>query len=256
MPNFNVRDAYGSVITIESSTIGGAERQVVSANISASNSSVMLLNGENVIGSVATLQSTNPWMILGSVSGTVGSSMIGMLPAGTRVIGSVAALQGTNPWNIAGSVLSISGNIASVVAQFYRNDALASTLGADLSYGPPTRDSAGRLVVKPYVADDTSAFRFSTTTTNGSVTLIQASAIGKRFYVTDISVANSGSVFTLLTVQDGSTSILAYVPVPATAGAIPQYTILPRTAPAQDLAFKVAPSVSILSITINGYQAP
>src|SRR3990167_9373932 len=122
MPNFDVRDAYGSVITIESSVVGGANRQIVTTALG--NSSVMLLNGDNIIGSVATLQGTNPWRTLGSVSGTIdiggssgsvlsqqlgtrissvinstpsslltGASIFGMLPAGTQVLGSVTALQ-------------------------------------------------------------------------------------------------------------------------------------------------------------------
>ena len=91
--------------------------------------SVQLLNSSAIIGSVATLQGTNPWRTLGSVSGTIdigvssgsvlsqqlgtrissvinstpsslltGASIFGMLPAGTQVLGSVTALQGTNPW--------------------------------------------------------------------------------------------------------------------------------------------------------------
>src|SRR3990167_6329414 len=104
MPNFDVRDAYGSVITIESSVVGGANRQIVTTALG--NSSVMLLNSSAVIGSVAVLQGTNPWVV-GSVSGTVGSSIVGQLPAGTAVLGSVATLQGTNPWTTTFSNSSI-----------------------------------------------------------------------------------------------------------------------------------------------------
>src|SRR3990167_4968970 len=95
MPNFDVRDGHGSIITIESSVVGGANRQIVTTALG--NSSVMLLNSSAVIGSVAVLQGTNPWVV-GSISGTVGSSIVGQLPAGTAVLGSVATLQGTNPW--------------------------------------------------------------------------------------------------------------------------------------------------------------
>ena len=75
--------------------------------------------GTAPLGSVATLQGTNPWVttfgnssILAGQIGTritsivstvpssviVGASIFGQLPAGTAAIGSVAALQGTNPW--------------------------------------------------------------------------------------------------------------------------------------------------------------
>ena len=127
MPNFDVRDAYGSVITIESSVVGGANRQVISATLG--NSSVVLLNGANVIGSVAVLQGTTPWIIssvYGNIAGSVlsqqlgtrissiisstpsslltGASIFGQLPAGEAVLGSIATLQGTNPWRTLGSV--------------------------------------------------------------------------------------------------------------------------------------------------------
>src|SRR3990167_5448246 len=161
MPNFDVRDAYGSVITIESSVVGGANRQVVTAAITTGNSSVMLLNSAAVIGSVATLQGTNPWIttfsnssILATQQGTViasvinsapsslltGASIFGQLPAGTAVLGSVATLQGTNPWITTFSNSSIFAtqqgtHISSVVNSIpsslltgihgHRNDAVA-----------------------------------------------------------------------------------------------------------------------------------
>src|SRR3990167_1493852 len=119
MPNFDVRDAYGSVITIESSVVGGANRQIVTTALG--NSSVMLLNSSAVIGSVTVLQGTNPW-VMGSISGTTGSSIVGQLPAGTAVLGSVATLQGTNPWIIS----SIYGNISGSVASFPRGTIITS----------------------------------------------------------------------------------------------------------------------------------
>lgn len=90
------------------------------------NSSVMLLTGTNMVGSVAAYQGSVPWAISGSVAafqaGTnitsivstvpssviVGASIFGQLPAGTAVLGSVATLQGTNPWTVTGAV-SVSG---------------------------------------------------------------------------------------------------------------------------------------------------
>lgn len=73
--------------------------------------------GASIIGTVPVTQTTSPWIITGSVqgtpvanqsvSGTVGASIIGQLPAGTAVLGSVAVLQGTSPWNISGSVAAI-----------------------------------------------------------------------------------------------------------------------------------------------------
>src|SRR3990167_4849847 len=109
MPNYQVKDAYGSVITIESSTIGSSHRQVVTAAISLGNTSVsgtagasivgQLPEGTAVIGSVAALQSTNPWITRGSVSGTVGASIVGAVnfnPGSVYVLNPVSVLS-VNP---------------------------------------------------------------------------------------------------------------------------------------------------------------
>ncbi len=87
--------------------------------------------GTAVLGSVATLQGTNPWIttfsnssVLATQQGTVvtslvstvpssvivGASIFGQLPAGTAVLGSVTVLQGTNPWVIG----SVSGSVGIV----------------------------------------------------------------------------------------------------------------------------------------------
>lgn len=50
-----------------------------------------------------------------SVSGTVGASIIGQLPAGTAMIGSVAAYQGSIPWTIGSIYGNISGSVAATV---------------------------------------------------------------------------------------------------------------------------------------------
>ena len=126
MPNFDVRDAHGSIITIESSVVGGANRQIVTAAISTENSSVMLLNGANVIGSVATLQGTNPWRTLGSVSGEV-------TVASTIAIGNTPSISGTvNIGTIPGSVISFQGGtrISSVI-----NSAPSSLLTGSSIFG-------------------------------------------------------------------------------------------------------------------------
>lgn len=136
--------------TIGASIIGIAPVFIVGGSVaSAANQSVsgttgasivgQLPAGTAVLGSVATLQGTNPWIVTGSVqaavsgsvvaqvtglqgasvSGTVGSSIIGQLPAGTAMLGSVAALQGTNPWivtsSIAGGLFPISGSVAATI---------------------------------------------------------------------------------------------------------------------------------------------
>lgn len=69
-----------------------------------------------VAGSVATVGAA---VANQSVSGTVGASIIGQLPAGTAVLGSIAALQVTNPWVVTGSVqaVQVGTQITSILSQ-------------------------------------------------------------------------------------------------------------------------------------------
>lgn len=229
-----------------------------------------------VTGSVATLQGTNPWVTVGSVYG--------------NIAGSVVAFQGTTPWltgsvygNISGSVAAfVVGNASLITIQqassivgtyaedvpstaadkglfvlAIRNDTVASLVTGDLDYTGYATDSAGRTITKPFAADDSATFYFQGSIVSGSVALIKASAVGKRSYVTDFFVANSGSVATLVTFKDGSTSILGYTIAPAGGGSnMPGMAIPFRTNPSQDLTFSMSPSASILFVTIQGYQAP
>lgn len=206
-----------------------------------------------------------------SVSGTVGVSVIGMFPTGTQVIGSIAALQGTNPWvvNFANSsilaeqtgtrVTSIVGSIpSSLLTGIYghRNDAVASFLGGNLSWNPIATDSAGRTLTKPFAPDE-NVWTYQGSVVSGSVTLVRASAIGLRQYLTDFWLVNSGSVATLITWQDGSTSILGYAIAPAGTGAnSPGINVPLKTARSQNLTFSQTPFASILYLTATGYQAP
>ena len=228
--------------------------------------------GTAPIGSIAALQGTNPWIMTGSVQG---------FPTTQNVSGSVVATQGTTPWNIAGSVAtsgtvnatlvapSIVGTYAEDAAHTtasqglfvlgVRNDTVASFVSADTEYSPLATDSAGRVIGKPFAAEE-GAYRFTGSVVSGSVTLIRASAIGQRQYITDFWIANTHtvtSVATLVTFQDGSTSIIARTIAPAGGGSNSPGIAMPlRTNPSQDLAFTASPAPSILYVTVSGYQAP
>lgn len=114
----------GSIAGAANQSVSGAVNISGSVMLGSSNASVIAI----VPGSIAAAQigtritsviSANPSSML------VGASIFGQLPAGTAVLGSVAALQSTNPWvivgsvsgavNVAGSVLLGSSN-ASVIA--------------------------------------------------------------------------------------------------------------------------------------------
>jgi len=243
LPNYQVRDAYGSVITIESSTIGSAERQIISGTLT--------LSGNQ------------------SVSGTVGASVIGLTPVtfsgspsisgAVTVIGNPSISGTVNIGTIPGSVIGFQGGTwsPSAIGYLKRNDALASTLGADLTYGQATRDSAGRTVIKPYVADDGTIIEYTGSVVSTSVTLIRGSAIGLRNYITDFFAVNTGAANTLITFTDGSTSVLGYTIAPTVSGSnAPGIAIPFKTAPSQDLRFQAGTGTSILYMTVRGYQAP
>lgn len=84
-------------------------------------------------GSIVAIASGNQ-----SVSGTLGASIIGQLPAGTAPLGSVAVLQGTNPWVtvVPGSVISLSTgsvitvNVGSVITVNQNSSILAVPVGS------------------------------------------------------------------------------------------------------------------------------
>lgn len=275
MPNFQVRDAYGSVVTIESSTIGSAERQVVATNTT-------LAAGTAVLGSVAVLQGTNPWNI-SSVYGNISGSVASYNQAGTAVLGSVAVLQGTSPWNIAGSVAAtIQGNvnvagsvlsqqlgtlIASVVGSIpsslltgihgHRNDAIASYLGGNLSWRPIATDSAGRTLIRPHAPEESRVEGYVALTSTSLTTLVAAAGAGLRNYITDLWFANTGATTTLVTFTDSAASVLGYTIAPTVSGSnLPGLVTPIRTGANASFNIQAGSNTSTLYATVKGFQAP
>ena len=226
---------------------------------------------------MAALQGTSPWNISGSVlaqnitpsSLLTGASLLGQLPAGTALLGSIATLQGTLPWAVAGSVVSqqLGIRITSIVGSIpsstlvgtygHRNDAIASFLGGNLTWNPIATDSAGRIITKPFTPDDGTLIEYQGSVVSTSVTLIRASAIGLRNYITDFFIANTGATTTLVTFQDGSTSILGRTIAPTVSGSnAPGISVPMKSARSQDLAFVAGSNTSVLYVTVRGYQAP
>lgn len=254
-------------------------------NVRMSSIRQLLVSLDEVSGrsSIVAMQGTSPWVV-----NVPTPSYLSIQPAGSVLAvrtdsasvvavlsnSSVATLQGTSPWLITGSVAAIVNNsIGSIVGTYaedaahttndkglftlgVRNDAVASLVSADLEYIGTGLDSAGRVVIKPFAPEE-SRFQFQTSVVSGSVTLIAPSVTGKRQYITDFWLVNSGSVATLITWKDGSTSILGYAVAPSGTGANSPGIHMPiRTNPSQDLVFNQAPSASILYVTVNGYTAP
>lgn len=304
MPNFEVRDAHGSIITIESSVVGGANRQVVTTALG--NSSVMLLSSDAVIGSVTALQGTSPWAIssvYGNISGSVltypgtgagsiqavqsgtrissvinsapsslltGASIFGQLPAGTATLGSVVAYQGVPSWNVGGSVLAqqMGTRISSVVNSIpsslltgiygHRNDAVASYLGADLSWRPVATDSAGRTLMRPFAAEESRVEGYISLTSTSMTTLVASAGAGLRNYITDVWVVNTGAAATLVTFSSGGgASVLGYTIAPAGSGSnLPGLMTPIRTLADQTFGVQAATATSTLYVTVKGFKGP
>ena len=248
----------------------------------------MLLSGANVVGSVTTLQGTNPWNIAGSVlavQGTWSGSVLSY--QGTdpwrissvygNVSGSVVSFQGTDPWrissvygNISGSVLSqqLGTRISSVVNSIpsslltgthgHRNDAVASFLGGNLTWNPIATDSAGRVLSRPFAPEAARIEGYASTVNLNANSVIAAAGAGLRNYITDVWVANTGAANTLVTfLSGGGLSILGYTIAPTVGGSNLIGLATPmRTGAGETFDFRAATGTSVLYITAKGFTAP
>lgn len=250
---------------------------------------------------MATLQGTNPWRTLGSISGTIdigtipgsvitfqggtrissvinsnpsslltGASIFGQLPAGTATLGSVVAYQGVPSWNVGGSVLaqqmgtrttSVVGSIPSSLltgTYGHRNDAVASFLGADLTWRPIATDSAGRTLMRPFAPEESRIEGYVSTTNTSITTLVAAAGAGLRNYITDIWIANTGAAATLVTFSSGGgASILGYTIAPAGSGSNLPGLITPiRTLANETFGIQATTATSTLYATVKGFKAP
>lgn len=242
--------------TVQADIRGSVAAFIIGGSIATAttNSSVMLLNGANVIGSVAALQGTNPWIITSSVAGGLfpisGSVAATITNTNVNVGGSVIAFQGTSPFVVnfqnssiiaiqSGSVVSLSVGSTITVLQApsivgtyaedsasanldkglfilgVRNDTLASVTSADLDYGAMSIGPSGEVI-----------------TSNSPLTKwVQGTADfrnGNAGASIVVVAAQGTSVFTYITgvqiANMGSASVLVTL---ASAGTTLGYTIAP-----------------------------
>lgn len=237
----------------------------VNATVNTGNSSVQLLGGVAVIGSVAVLQGTNPWQVNVPTPSYIAIQSGGSVQA-VRTDNSSVVVAGATLADIKTAVETIDNTVnnedtghstgaAGLFILGVRNDLLASIVSANLNYAPITTDSFGRATIKPFAPDE-ATFSYVNSVVSGSVTLIAASVIGKRNYITDFMFANSGSVATIITFRDGSTSILGHTIAPATSGSNKHLAVTIKSFPSQDLTYSISPAVSVLYATVQGYIAP
>ena len=260
--------------------------------ISINPASVSGTVGASVIGTVPVVQSGT---VISSIVSTipssviVGASIFGLAPVNVtntnlNVGGSVVGFQG-GAWttSVVGNVgqtgtiiTSISGTVvvASIVGTYaedashttadpgiftlgVRNDAVASFVGANLEYAPFGLDSAGRVLIKPFSADESRLAGNASIVSVGSVAVLVAAGTGLRNYATDILVSNTGSITALITFTDGDASVLGKTVAPATGGSNIVGMAMPmRTSANQPFNIVTDSISSVIHAAVYGYKAP
>lgn len=274
-PNVNVAGSVvafqntASNLKTEASVVGHAPVVIVGGSVATAttNSSVMLLSGINVIGSVAVLQGTNPLIITGSVQTTVqtGNSSVQVLnfPAnqsvsGTVDIGSItigSVNQATIPWDIAGSVVA-SGTITAnqgtgfgSIASHIKSGSVIAVLGGNTSVISANPQSSVIAKSSPIasVIQGTADLRV---VQGGSVVVLAGPGAGIRNYIEHVQIANYGPSSVLVTIADNTTSILGYTIAPAGGGS--NYDCFYKGATASPITASINGTASVL-VSAQGF---
>lgn len=124
-----------------------------------------------------------------SVSGTVGSSIIGQLPGGNAILGAVAA-------SISGTV-NVSGSVFAVV-QSLQGASVSGTTGSSI---------IGIVPALPAIYASSTQGITSVMTGVSSVLVLGAPSGTQKNYITHILVTNAAAVGTTVTIQDGASII-------------------------------------------------
>lgn len=166
----------------------------------------------------------------------------------------------TNP-SIAGTYTedgAHTGGDRGIFVLGVRNDAVASFVSTNLDYTPFGHDSAGRVLMKPFAPEESRIQGVSSTVNTNPSSLIAAAGAGLRNYITDLWIANTGSVSTLVTFRDGDASIIGKTIAPAGGGSnIPAMQTPMRTnALNSQIEFTAGTATSILHVTAFGFKAP
>lgn len=290
--SYSFLDGAGVLRTAESSIVNGTDqRQVVTVG-STLTALPVTFSGNITIGSILSTNVANQ-----SVSGTVvmgggQSSVSGVGVFNTNHIGNGSifavlrdsSVSGVGLFNVNhvgnGSILTVSlGSIATApspgsvsgvglfnvnhtgigsVFTGFRNDLVASTVGVNLTSRLVATDSAGRMLIKPFSAEETRVGSVITTNSPTSTSLLAAGGAGLRTYITDAFVTNTSSTATLVTFQDGDNSVMGRTIAPATGGSnmVGLATPMKTGGFAQIVSVTMSPATSTLGVTALGYYAP
>lgn len=208
--------------------------------------------------------------VSGNVSATINNSSVAVMSV---VPHSVATLQGTNPWTISNPSVQVVGlmptqsvsgvglfNVNQVgngsVFTGFRNDALASTVGVNLTARMMATDSAGRAVVT-LAPTQARVQGVSSTVNTTSASLIAAGGAGLKTYLTNVMVANTGSVATVVNFLDGDNSVIGRTIAPGGGGSNINFpTPMATNGFNQQIHYTANTAVSVLHVSGYGHKAP
>ncbi len=211
--SYQVLDAYGSVLTVDSSFVSGVVQRPI-------------VNIGSIIGDM-------------QVSGAV--NVVGLV----SVLGQFAE---------DGAHTNADRGFFTLAV---RNDTVASTVSSDRDYTATAVDSAGRIITKPFAPAEALVQGVSSTVNIAKSSLLGLSGTGLRNYITDILVANTGSVATLVSFSDSNGSIIGRTIAPATSGSNIHLATPMRTGSLNSqVEFTAGTATSLLSVSAYGYIAP
>ena len=238
-----------SSVIVGASVFGHAPVVIVGGSIATAttNSSVQVLNfpvTQNISGSVAALQGTNPYIFTGSVQGAV--SVLGHAPI--VIVGG----------SIVGTYSEDSGHTTAdkgIFALGVRNDALSSITSADLDYSPHAVGPTGETIVA--VAPFTKGIQGTgdlRTSQGASVTVIVAQGASVFSYIRAAQLANMGSASVLVTFAGGLGSILSYTIAPAGGGSNIKFDPWLKTGANSAFTASISGAASVL-VSAQGFIA-
>ena len=254
MANYNALDAFGSILTVASSTIGGVQYPVfkfadaITVNPSSVSGTVLIWNTVTVSGNVGVtgnpsisgtvnIGNTVPITLSGnpSISGTVN---IGVMP------GSVVAFQGgifitsitgipsvsgtvnigntvtINPASVSGSVgivgtPSVSGALTAMGKLNVAMSSVVANSVIPIAVGGIGEQITANAPLTQWVQGIASCF------TGVIQPIIPAQGSSIFSYITSLQVTNASANAVYLTFYGASSSVVGFLPVPANGGAVP-----------------------------------
>lgn len=261
---------------------GNGSVLVVQPDATKLTGTMSVMGNLSVLGTVPVTQSTTPWIVQlssGSVITAGGNSSV-------QVVGIVppSSVSGVGLFNVNhvgnGSIITVE-RLASIAGTYtedsahtngerglftlgVRNDTVASFTSANGDYSPVGVDSAGRTIVKPFGADQSSVWGTASAVSAGtgsgvaSVVLFGAPGAGLKNYITDFMISNTGAATTLVTFIDNDNSVLGKTIAPSGGGsnAIGLNFPIVNVSTNNRIGMIIGTSSSVVHVWAAGYKAP